>query len=166
MSYDIYLCDPVTEENLNATEPHQIQGGVYAMGGTTELWLNVTYNYSRYYYEANVDGIRVIYDMSGAESIPILESMIKAIEDKYKGTGGQWIDGERTRRIYRDGFGSKIEFSEYLKDGCATYEEQKYTVSEGDTSNYWEKTAANAIRPLHQLIAMAKMRPEGIWKGD
>lgn len=168
MSYDIYLCDHVTEEHLTVTEPHQMRGGLYAIGGTTELWLNVTYNYSRYYYEANEKGIRAIYGTSGAESIPILESMIKAIEDKYKDADGQWIEGERTRIIYRDRFGSKIDLLEYVKYkyNGATKEEQKYIVSEGDTSDYWEETAANAIRPLHQLIAMAKMRPDGTWKGD
>ena len=37
---------------------------------------------------------------------------------------------------------------------------------EGDTSNYWESTAANAIKPLYQLIALAKMRPDCVWDGD
>lgn len=41
-----------------------------------------------------------------------------------------------------------------------------YDISEGDTSDYWMDTAANAIRPLHQLIALAKMRPDCIWDGD
>lgn len=27
-------------------QPHQIAGGTFARGGTTELWVNVTYNYS------------------------------------------------------------------------------------------------------------------------
>ena len=44
--------------------------------------------------------------------------------------------------------------------------EIKNSVYEGDTRNYWDDTAANAIRPLYQLIAMAKMRPDGIWDGD
>lgn len=46
MSYDIRLTDRVTGETLEATAPHQIRGGTYAVGGTTELWLNVTYNYA------------------------------------------------------------------------------------------------------------------------
>ena len=44
--------------------------------------------------------------------------------------------------------------------------EVEYEVSEGDTSDYWMDTAANAIRPLYQLIALAKMRPDCIWDGD
>ena len=32
--------------------------------------------------------------------------------------------------------------------------------------DYWTPTEGNAKRPLLQLIAMAKMRPDGIWDGD
>ena len=45
MSYDISLCDPVTHKPLKADSTHFIAGGMRAMGGTKELWLNVTYNY-------------------------------------------------------------------------------------------------------------------------
>lgn len=34
------------------------------------------------------------------------------------------------------------------------------------TSNYWDATEGNAKRPLYQLLAMAQMRPDGIWDGD
>ena len=47
MSYDIHLCDPVTHEALQTDVPHDMRGGTYAMGGTTGLWLNVTYNYGK-----------------------------------------------------------------------------------------------------------------------
>ena len=49
MSYDIRLCDPVTHEALQTDVPHDMCGGTYAMGGTTKLWLNVTYNYGKHY---------------------------------------------------------------------------------------------------------------------
>ena len=39
-------------------------------------------------------------------------------------------------------------------------------ISEGPCKDYWEATAANAIRPLYQLLAMARLRPDGIWDGD
>lgn len=50
MSYDISLCDPVTHKPLKADSTHFIAGGMRAMGGTKELWLNVTYNYGHFYY--------------------------------------------------------------------------------------------------------------------
>lgn len=42
----------------------------------------------------------------------------------------------------------------------------EFEVSEGDTSDYWLDTAANAMKPLYQLIALAKMHPKCIWDGD
>lgn len=32
---------------------------------------------------------------------------------------------------------------------------EEYTISEGDVSNYWIATAANAIRPLSDMLVMA-----------
>lgn len=43
MSYDIALNDPVTGDIIELSEPHFMQGGTYAVGGTTEFWLNITY---------------------------------------------------------------------------------------------------------------------------
>lgn len=82
MSYDIKLTDRVTGETLEASMPHQIRGGTYCMGGTAELWLNVTYNYAPHYYRTlGEEGIRSIYGRSGAESIPLLEAAIAALGD-------------------------------------------------------------------------------------
>ena len=44
-----------------------------------------------------------------------------------------------------------------------TVKTEEFDISEGDTSNYWYATAANALIPLYQLITMAKMRPDGVW---
>lgn len=87
MSYDIYLTDPVTKETLHTDTPHQIRGGTYAMSGTTEMWLNITYNYADWYYMPEVfgeNGIRTIYGMSGAESIRIIDKAISALESMDK----------------------------------------------------------------------------------
>ena len=50
MSYDITLNDPVTGEVIEFDYPHQIRGGTYAMGGTTEAWINVTSHSRTHYY--------------------------------------------------------------------------------------------------------------------
>lgn len=192
MSYDISLKDPVTKKTIELNEPHFMQGGTYAMGGTKELWLNITYNYSHYYYEATDKdprfahdevscyysdgtkgpieteyGIRGIYGKSGAESIPMLEDMIRRITEKYQ-KDGEWIETERTKARWYDESGKEVEdpFHMILQGKNVTKEEYTVMVSEGDTDDYWEATAVNAIKPLHQLIAMAKMRPDGVWDGD
>lgn len=140
MSYDISLCDPVTHETMEVGTPHQITGGTYAIGGTKELWLNITYNYDRWYYkdgvfpkkDGEVQGIRTIYGMSGAESIPVLKNAIEVLES----------------------------LTEEISD-----EERKECEEQG-TTGYWMPTRENAIRPLYSLLAFAQMRPDGIWCGD
>ena len=140
MSYDISLRDPVRKETIHFDTPHQIRGGTYAVGGTSEAWLNITYNYSRWYYKEGVfpdngedyRGIRSIYGLSGADSIPILENAIKALEV---------MDEDLTEEEIRN------------------YEEH-------NIKGYWLPTRENAIKPLYQLLAMAKMRPDAEWDGD
>lgn len=118
MSYDIWLVDPVTKERLETDAPHQMRGGTYALGGTTRLHLNITYNYSPLYYRAfGEKGIRTIYGMTGADSIHVLQAAAAQLGDE-------------------------------------------------TDSDYWKATEGNAKRPLYQLIALAKMRPDGVWEGD
>lgn len=83
MSYDISLTDPVTHEVINIDDKHFMRGGTYVLDGTTELHLNITYNYSQYYYKY-IDaklGIRKIYGMTGLDSIPLLESAANSLGD-------------------------------------------------------------------------------------
>lgn len=192
MSYGITLKDPVTKETIQFELPHFMRGGTYAVDGTKEAWLSVTYNYSHYYYEATDKdprfahdevscyyadgttgpikteyGIRGIYGKTGAESIPMLEDMIQRITEKYQ-KDGEWIVTKRTKAHFYDENGKEWEDYPLLILNGAKYTKEEYEVeiSEGPNDNYWEDTAANAIRPLHQLIAFARMRPDGIWDGD
>jgi hypothetical protein len=34
------------------------------------------------------------------------------------------------------------------------------------SQNYWESTEGNAKKTLYQLLALAQLRPDGIWDGD
>ena len=110
------------------------------MNGTTEAWLSVTWNYADWYYRPGVfartkthsKGIRAIYGLTGAESIPILKNAITKLES-------MTVDiSEKKRR----------ECEECGATGC------------------WMPTRENAIKPLYQLLALAQMRPDGIWEGD
>ena len=119
MSYDIRLCDPITNKTIEFENRHCLTGGTYEVGGSHEAWLNVTYNYSPHFYRLiDVEnGIRAIYGMTGAQSIKILNEAVSKLGD----------------------------------DVC---------------SNYWEPTEGNAKAALLKLIALAEMRPDGIWNGD
>lgn len=108
------------DDDMGVHMPHFMRGGTYQIGGCQTLWLNITYNYGKYYCREDVlgeNGICAIYGMTGAESIPILENAAAALGDD--------VDPD-----------------------------------------YWTPTEGNAKRPLLQLIAIAKMRPDGIWDGD
>ena len=118
MSYDIDLLHPVTKNVIEMDTPHQMKGGTYALGGSTQASLNVTYNYSKHFYKVLGDGgIRSLYGKSGAESIPLLQNGIIQLDDD--------VDND-----------------------------------------YWKATEGNAKTALTQLLALAQMRPDGIWSGD
>lgn len=192
MSYDITLKDPITKETLELPVEHIMIGGTYKAKydehtntfspmPTSEAWLNITYNYADYYYEATENdkrfeiiyegkvengGIRGLYGKTGAESISMLKDMIKRIEDKYK-INGEWITTKRKERIFYDISGKEIDFIKAILEQIPhTIKERVIEVSEGDNNDYWQPTAINAIKPLHQLIAFASLRPDGVWDGD
>lgn len=82
MSYDINLIDPVTHEVITFDSPHDLRGGTYALGGALTAWLNITYNYSQFYYKHfGEQGIRTIYGMTAGESIPLIQSVIDKLGD-------------------------------------------------------------------------------------
>ena len=100
MSYDINLCDPVTHDVLELDDPHDMRGGNYCVGGTTECWLNITYNYGPAFRKVlGEKGIRTIYGMTGAESIPVLEAAASRLADD--ATGNYWdaTDGNAKRAL-------------------------------------------------------------------
>ena len=82
MSYDIYLIDPKTKKTIELPR-HSIKGGTYALGGTEEAWLNITYNYSIHLCHAfaHDKGVRCIYGMTTEESIPVLKIAISRLGD-------------------------------------------------------------------------------------
>ncbi len=138
MGYDIYLLDRISRETIELPVKHLMTGSTYRAiydprtdtfipTPSADAWLSVTYNYSKYYYEATEGdprfahdevsayyadgtigstkteyGIRGIYGKTGAESIPMLYDMISKIEAKYKNENGEWISTERTELHYID----------------------------------------------------------------
>lgn len=116
MSYDCRLVDPVSKEPLQTTSKHEIIGGNYCIGGTTELWLNVTYNYGGHFRKVMPpNGLRGLDGMMATDSIPILGKGISQL--------GNDVD-----------------------------------------NNYWEPTEGNAKKALYGLLALAKLRPDGVWE--
>lgn len=90
MSYDINLLDPITKEVIEINDAHFLRGGTYQMGGSTELSLNMTYNYSKFLHQViqpeftpseDKSGIRSLYGLTALEAIPILEVAISNLKD-------------------------------------------------------------------------------------
>lgn len=118
MSYDIELVDPVTKQVLELDSPHHMRGGTYVLGGNSRAELNITYNYCSHYRKTiGLNGIRTIYGMTGAQSIPVLKDAANKLGDDVN-------------------------------------------------EDYWKATEGNAKQALLQLVALAEMRPDGVWAGD
>ena len=92
MSYDIYLCD---KTGKSVEVANHADGGTYVMGGTTDAWLNITYNYSPFFYDT-IDpdqGICWIYGKTGKETLARLQEAISKLgtdrdSDYWKATPG------------------------------------------------------------------------------
>ena len=92
MSYDIQLLDPITKEVIEINDAHFLRGGTYQIGGSTELSLNITYNYSKFLHQViqpdsnpseDKSGIRSLYGMTALEATPILEAAISNLKDDF-----------------------------------------------------------------------------------
>ena len=136
MSYDISLTDPATGDVLTIDEPHHMRGGTYKLGGDTALSLNITYNYADWYYRDDTFGT---------------EEGIRALYEK---TGLESIP------LLEKAINTLENLDEDLSE-----EEIRECRRQG-AGGYWTPTRKNAIKPLYQLLAMAKMRPDGVWEGD
>lgn len=51
-------------------------------------------------------------------------------------------------------------------DSISVLQEAVAKLGDDVSDDYWQGTEGNAKRPLLQLIAMAMIRPDGVWAGD
>ena len=178
MSYDISLVEPTTKKTITVDFKHQMKGGTYCVGGTDELYLNITWNYCPYFFDATENderfykgdknqGLRAIYGKTGAETIPMLTDMAERIRKKYQNEDETWKKTKRKETLFLDENGCEIEVYFAIRDHKKySTKEVEVTIDEGDDTDYWKATAVNAMKPIYQLIVMAQMRPDGIWDGD
>ena len=75
MSYDLeFNCGPLVE-------PHYIRGGTYALGGSNEPCINITYNYASFFWEhLGEGGIRSLYGMTAAQVVARLDEVLPSMK--------------------------------------------------------------------------------------
>lgn len=90
----------MTGKIIELDGPHQIKGGNYVVGGTTSAWLNVTYNYAKIFQRGlGENGIRTIFGMTGAESIPVLKHAISQLGDDVSDNYWDSTEGNAKRAL-------------------------------------------------------------------
>lgn len=122
MSWDFDLCDPVTKECLSAEEKHMIAGGTFCVGGTTEMTLNITYNYSDIINkkmkqleigkEDSYSYAHYIHGKTGAETIEPLKKIIASLKDDVENDYWKATEGNAKRALY-----GLLAFSQLRPDG-------------------------------------------------
>lgn len=82
MSYDISIVDE-KGKLMQSPIKHDIQGGTYCVGGTTDLWLSITSNYAKFFCRAFQDerGIKTLHGRSVLYTIPRIKAAIMLLGD-------------------------------------------------------------------------------------
>ena len=77
MSWDVYL---KKDDKVVKVDSHE-EGGTYAMGGTTNAELNITYNYSWFYYQLldKGKGLKWIDGKVAKDTIDQLQKAVTAL---------------------------------------------------------------------------------------
>ena len=193
MSYDLEIVDRNTRKVKTLSTPRLIRSGTvpaeYVNGKCvqieqTEAEMNITYNYAKYFCEAArgderfaylsvIDqgateyGIRGLNGKTMCESLPMIADMIEKIAKKYRDENGNWLKGKRAKTQYIAEDGKEVDFWYAMSHETKTKKKEiNYYVSEGDVSNYWERTAANAIESLKNMLIIASdfvNDPDAIW---
>lgn len=181
MSYDFTLKNKKTGETLTMPIKYNLYGGTYEIGGTNKCWLNITYNYSKYYYEASEndnrfrlqDGsngaLNALEGISGLDSIPLLNDLINRIRTKYM-VDGEWLKHDEIKKVPFDKKSGE-EIINWQNNNIDKLKDVNWVnvstfIDEGETDNYWKATAKNAVTALEGLLFLAKQRPDGVWRID
>lgn len=116
MSWDVELIDPVSRETIECEQEHFVQGGTYAIGGTRELWLNITYNYGRIYRRPEIfgkeQGLNILNGKTAAETIPMLKNAIQNLGDDVNPDYWAATEGNAKRALC-----SLLAFAQMRPDG-------------------------------------------------
>lgn len=183
MSYDIGYYN---KETYNSEEREYIKVSPFlAEGGTvraelvdeklvpavvTECDMNITYNYSKFYYE-HIDselGIRWLYGKTGSEVKERLEKAILNLGIERNTSpfwGVDYFSGKVDKNII-----SEEKKNEYRKvEDWDIHPDKDYLIKIGylrDGGAYWKSTPGNAGYALMRILTWIIQNPDGIFDGD
>ena len=153
MSYDIHITDPNTGEPLHTAQPHHLYGGTYSPD-TTELWYNITYNYSPFYNRAETLG----------ESTAVWRDTGKGYKEQVQPEKGG-IPGlayltipqarERVLRAIQNLRDEPLD-----KHGKPYKPVECHDGSTLTVTDYWAPTESNARRALVNLLQLLCLAPD------
>jgi hypothetical protein len=189
MSYDISY---YTKESYNSPDNRElvIVAPFMAEGGTvraeiigdklipatiTECDINITYNYSQFYYK-HIDselGIRWIYGKTGTEVKERIEKAILILGIQRNTAPFLQINSEYTIGQIFDKKPIPVsdeKHAEYKKvQDWDTHPDKKYLFEIGylkDGGSYWKPTPGNAGYALMRILTWIIQEPNGIFGGD
>ena len=94
MSYDlVFDCGPLDKK-------HDIGGGTYAFDGTSEPWMNITYNYSPHFRNfLGVEGLRSLYGLTADQVADRLERVIDEMGGEPSGDYWEPTEGNARKAL-------------------------------------------------------------------
>ena len=149
MSYGITITDPVTGDPLHTAQPHHLYGGTYSPD-TTELHLNITYNYAPFYYRKETLGesTKVYGDKPVNGCLPVLREEYGGIP----GLAHLTIPAARER---------VLRAIQHLRDEPLDKDGKPYNgTPDMPATDYWAPTESNARRALINLLQLLCLAPD------
>jgi hypothetical protein len=137
MSYDVRLVKP---EGYAGEEPKYDSsdipmGGTYCPGGT-DLWFNITFNYSWYFYQTLPEdmGLKWLGGKKAKDVIPALEASLEKIREM------EQVE-LKTGKVLSETWGKGSDF-------------------DPSNTDYWAVSARNAAKAIEGLIRLCKIAPD------
>lgn len=76
-----------------------------------------------------------------------------------------WNYGDRFRRVFGDE-GIRTIYGTSGAESIPVLKEAAGKLGDEVDPDYWKSTDGNAKKAILQLIALATLRPDGVWRGD
>lgn len=153
MSYDINITDPNTGAPLHTAKPHHLYGGTCSPD-TTELWLNITYNYAPFYYRAETLGeSTAVWRHTGNG----YQEQVKPETGGIRGLSYLTIPQARERVLRAI---NALRDEPLDKDGKPYKPVKCYDGSTLTAEDYWAPTEQNARHALVNLLQLLCLAPD------